>query len=346
LALAYDKIYVQGIDYTAGLAAARAEWRRLGEDREGQASSIFSVVGYLFSSGYFVATILAITQTKVVSARERLVAIFASLLLLLANSVLTGGRSSILLFVAFAVCCFGARSGLRVRLLFVSKGQRRLIFILACIAAAYTVYIFYGRADTGGMSALEYAIDFLPWLGLQADDWYRQSLNGSLLSSLSAMCVLALGYITHSFSTVAAIVDSATEDKHIVFLSAYDILYKLGFGDRPDVEWFLSGRFPSVPGGLWHEYGLTGFVSASLAFGALCGACKVWTIKRATSLLPLGAFVMAGATMLLSPALFAGDFLSFPFVLGSFVILAIIEPFLPKGRRAAQPSRGSRPVIT
>jgi hypothetical protein len=343
VALAYDKIYVQGIDYTAGLAEARQQWVGVGQEREGQASSIFSVLGYLLSSGYFVATVLAITQTRVVSSRERLITILASLLLVLANSVLTGGRSSVLLFVVFAVCSLATRSGLRIRLLIVSPGQRRLILVLACIAAAYTVYIFYARAESNGASALEYAIDFLPYLGLQADDWYRQALDGSFLSSLSAMCVLSLGYITHSFASVAAIVDAATEDKRIVFVSAYDILYKLGFSAKPDGDWFLSGRAPSLPGALWHEYGLTGFVSASLALGALCGGCKVWTVKHATTLLPLGAFVMAGATMVLTPAVFAGDFLSFPFVMGSFVILSIIEPFLPKGRHVSEPLKAARP---
>ena len=44
--------------------------------------------------------------------------------------------------------------------------------------------------------------------------------------------------------------------------------------------------------------------------------------------MPLGSSVMAHVTLLLTPALFAGDFLSFPFVLGSFVQLAVIDRFL------------------
>jgi hypothetical protein len=45
-------------------------------------------------------------------------------------------------------------------------------------------------------------------------------------------------------------------------------------------------------------------------------------------LLPLGAFVIADATLILSPVLFAADFLSFPFVVGSFIQLALIDRWL------------------
>ena len=52
--LMYDKIYVQRIDYSQGLALARQEWRVLGEERESASSSIFSATGYLFGGAYFI----------------------------------------------------------------------------------------------------------------------------------------------------------------------------------------------------------------------------------------------------------------------------------------------------
>jgi hypothetical protein len=142
------------------------------------------------------------------------------------------------------------------------------------------------------------------------------------------MCVLALSYLTHSFATMAAIVDAPTEDKHIIFLGAADILYKVGLSSQPDFNWFLSGRFPSLPGALLHEFGWAGLAFGGVVTGATAGGCAVWTALHPRRLLPLGAYTMAGSILLLSPALFAGDLLAFPFVAGSFLMLSTISRFL------------------
>ena len=105
-ALMYDKLFVQQIDYSEGVAFAREEWRRAGEEREGQVSSIYSMIGYLFGSAYYVAAVLAVTQTRDLSAKTRLLALLAAFGFLFANSALTGGRSSILLFGAVLVGAF------------------------------------------------------------------------------------------------------------------------------------------------------------------------------------------------------------------------------------------------
>jgi hypothetical protein len=136
------------------------------------------------------------------------------------------------------------------------------------------------------------------------------------------MVVLALSYVTHSFATAAAIVEGPTEDKSILFLHAAGILYKLGLGSAPDGDWFLTGRFPSLPGALWHQYGALGFGAASLALGAIAASARVWAIRSPRRLVPMGVCLLVDAILLLSPALFAADFLSFPFVVASFLVLA------------------------
>jgi len=137
---------------------------------------------------------------------------------------------------------------------------------------------------------------------------------------------------------MAAIVDAPTEDKQIMFLEAADILYKVGLTPQPDFDWFMSGRFPSVPGALWHEFGWSGLFFGSVSLGAACGGCTVWTTLHPNRLLPLGAYVMAGSTLLLSPAFFAADSLSFPFVFGSFVMLALVGRFIHRPRYARPPA--------
>jgi oligosaccharide repeat unit polymerase len=327
-ALTYDKLYIQKIDYSAGLAFAREEWRQLGEEREGQASSIFSVMGYLFGSSYYVAAILAVTQGAVLSSRMRMTTLLVSFLLLMANSVLTGGRSNVLLLAVFVAAAFSSRRGLTVRGLFASRLQRRVLLALVLLAVGYSLFIFFQRAQTNDVGGVEYAIDFLPYLGVEADSWYRQSLGNSASSALSAVAVLAGSYITHSFASVAAILDAPSEDKTLLFLNVIQMLYKLGLVAQPQADWFLAGRSPSVPGALWHQFGPLGFAAGSLLLGCLAGAAKVWLVRRPNRLVPLGAYTMATTTLLLTPVVFAPDFLSFPFVLASFVMLAILGQVL------------------
>jgi hypothetical protein len=322
-ALMYDKLFVQQIDYSEGVAFAREEWRRAGEEREGQVSSIYSMIGYLFGSAYYVAAVLAVTQTRDLSAKTRLLALLAAFGFLFANSALTGGRSSILLFGAVLVGAFSARRGLTWRSLFARAAHRQIVKLLIFLGAGYTVFIFYQRADAGDVDSLEYALEFLPFLGLEASAWYRDSLDGGVLESLGAMIVLATSYLTHSFSTVAAIVDAPAEDKTIIFLHASTILYKLGVIARPDGDWFLSGRFASFPGALWHQMGLLGFIVGSLVLGIAAALAKAWTVRAPDRLLPLCAFVMAEAVLLMTPAVSALDFLSFPFIVGSIVFLVV-----------------------
>jgi hypothetical protein len=326
----YDKIFIQGIDYSGGLAAAREEWRQIGEDREGQASSLFSAMGYFLGSAYYVSAVLAITQTRVLSARARTITLFTCFCLLVANSMLTGGRSSILLMAPIVVSAYGARRG-AMAYLRANKTQRHIVMILALLAAAYAVFVFYQRAAAGDLDALEYALDFLPFLGVEADDRFRNSLGSGPLDAVLAMLVLSTAYLTHSFATVAAIIDAPLEDKTIIFQHVATILYKLGLRDYPQSDWFLAGRAPSLPGVLWHQFGAFGFVIGSMLLGFLSGLTRVWTVRKPSRLLPLGAYTLAEATLMLSPFEFAPDFMSFPFVLISFVSLAWIARVLGNG---------------
>lgn len=326
--LTYDKVYIQGIDFSDGIAVAREEWRRGGEEREGQASSIFSVMGYLMGSGYYVAAVLAVTQVRVLSARKRVWVLLGSFMLLMANSAITGGRSNVLLIAVFTLGALAARGGLNLRKLFDTQAQRRTVIVAAGLALAYTLFIFYQRAQASDVSALEYALDFLPFLGLEADEWYRSLMEGSIASSLSAILVLAVSYVTHSFATVATIIDAPTEEKTIMFLHIRGILNKIGLVNPPDGDWFLAGRFPSFPGALWHQYGGIGFVFGSLLLGVISAFANAWTARQPARLLPLGVFVMVYGVLLLTPALFAADFLSFPFVAAAFVIVSLLDRYL------------------
>lgn len=326
--LMYDKIYIQGIDYSEGVAIAREQWRQLGEDRAGQASSVFSAFGYLFGSSYYVAAVLAVTQVKILSTTQRVSILLFCFLMVMANSVITGGRSSILLLGVFIIGAMASRRELNMRMLLGSRMQRWIVLIAAGLAAGYTIFVFYQRADASALIGTKYVLDFLPFLGLESAEWFKDLLDDGMLSSLSAILVLVASYLTHSFATTAAIMDGPIEDKTIIFVHAVNLLSKLGLVNQPSDEWFLSGRFPSFPGALWHQFGVIGFVMGSLLLGAVSAIAKAWTALRPTRLFPLGVFIMADVVLILTPLLFAGDFLSFPFIFAAFVLLALFQKCL------------------
>src|SRR5207253_3376039 len=131
--LLFDKIYIQGIDYSSGLALAREQWVELGEDREGKASSIWSILGYAFGSAYYVAVVLVITQTQQFSGGRRLLYIVICFVFTLINSIITCGRSNFLLLGTVALCAFSARRGLRVREVLTSRRQRRIVTVIGSL---------------------------------------------------------------------------------------------------------------------------------------------------------------------------------------------------------------------
>lgn len=333
--LVYDKIAIQGVDYSDGLAVAREQWREIGEEREGRASSIFSALGYLVGSSYYVMLVVLLAQPHVFSNRERIVYAAVGFAFALANSVITGGRSNFMLIAMFAVAALTARRGLGLGVVFPHRGQQRGIAIGLALVVAYAVYVFFARAQASGALVELYVEHFLPYMGVDFDPWYWDAVRGhEWLATVGHMTILVVGYLTHSMATFAGIIDGPPESKVILFGNAAGILYKLGLVGRPDDAWFLAGRFPSVPGALWHQFGAVGFVVGALLLGMASGL-SCWLAARAPrALFPLGLYAMAGATLILTPYVFAPDFLSFPFVFTAFVILSALPRLRLHGRAA------------
>jgi oligosaccharide repeat unit polymerase len=336
--LVYDKAVIQGIDYSDGLAVAREQWRQIGEEREGRASSRWSALGYLIGSGYYVMLVVLLVQPHRFSGRERLAVIGIAFVFALANSVITGGRSNFMLILVFALAALSARRGINLATVFPERRHRRAVALVSMTTLSYLVYVFYDRAQAGGELVTLYVVNFLPYLGLDFDPWYGRIADSGWLATVGHMTILVVGYLTHSLATFAAIVDAPSEDKVILFGNAAGILYKLELIGRPEGDWFLAGRFPSVPGALWHQFGPLGFLIGSLLIGLSAGLCASWAARARRGLFPLGMYTMAGATLMLTPYVFAPDLLSFPFVFSAFVILALLGRITWRGRRRQSPA--------
>tara|TARA_R100001143_G_C3360741_1_gene135406 strand:- start:13301 stop:14443 length:1143 start_codon:yes stop_codon:yes gene_type:complete len=323
--LIFDKAFIQGIDYSQGLAYARENWRQQGEAREGAISSLFSVLGYVLSGALFLALALLPTKHVAISDFRRFLYFLIGATCLVISSVITGGRSSILL--ALAIMSFGYFSSKeRGSALFGKARYRWVIYTTGLILFVYTVYIFYTRAQSTGISPAEYGISFLYYLGLKPAAWFEAYSHTSNLGGVASILNLALAYLTHSIATTAGVIQYSGEQGVVLFNYIVLIFSKLGLTPPPP-DWFLSGRFISVPGGLYFQFGVLGVCVGAIALGLASGFLIALSFRKRQSIFLFFLASLLETILLLSPFLLAVDFLYFPILLLSgLIVIFFLSP--------------------
>jgi hypothetical protein len=311
--LFYDRVLVQGVNPLEGLASARNQWS-LARGNSLIASSMFSVLGYALGGCHFAAAALILLRVDGVPSVRQLAGLGACFVTVLAECALNGGRSSLMLLAAV---CLGAVC-LNPRVSAWRALTRPPVLACAAAAVAYGLVVFASRVVRDGHSPAEYSLHFLHYLGLEPRVW----LTEASLPAAGWYGLLAWAYLVHSFATTCAIAVEPTSENVMVGSHLIRILAKLGLTSAPADTWFLSGRFPSLPGALYHQFGAVGVA----AFGSLLGAVPATALRvharHPGSILASGCFVLGLATLVLSPELAAFDLLMFPSVALGFLILA------------------------
>jgi len=326
--LAYDKIGIQGIDYSLSISSAREQWRILGEERAGEASSIYSMLGYVLGSAYFFSLAIVCSRNVLLDDGRRLILFLVGVTLLMGNSLLTGGRSGILLLFAFVSYAYFSSKG--TASLFKSNKFQFILWGGIVASIGYALYVFILRAEGGGNDLAEYSLEFLDYLGLEPSDWFVSFAAESKMGELLSLANLAAAYLTHSMSTVAAMWEYSGDREVVVLTYYFSLLQKLGVGVGEAEAWFLAGRFPSLPGGLFHQFGLYWMLIAGVALGWIGGFVSALHRLSRNSYFLLLACCATEAVLLLSPFLFAGDFLFFPFVMFGGIISIHLVNFLSR----------------
>jgi hypothetical protein len=321
--LAYDKIVVQGVDYSLGLAAAREQWRRLGEGRNGQISSPFSAFGYLFGGAFFLSLALTLSRRVLLPDSKQFSFFLFGFFLLMANSLVTGGRSSILLAVAFISFEYFSSRRRGLPPLWRTRSVRKLFAATGFFTVTYIFYVFYSRAVASRVDMAKYSLHFLKYLGLEPIAWFADFATSSIAGSVLALVNLAVSYLTHSLVTTAAIIGHPGDSGDAIFFHLRLIGAKIGLCDAP-AKWFLAGRFPSLPGALYMQFGLTGLFSAASLIGMIAGFFCALFDRRPSSVILILVCASIESILLLSPFLFAGDFMFFPFMLVGGVIAILL----------------------
>lgn len=333
--LAVDKVFIQHIDFSQGIAVARQLWRREAEARSGGISSIFSVLGYLLGFTFFVAAALTHLHWERLSARLRRWSLASVAFLVIANSVLTGGRSIILMQMA-AFVATGAFRALAGRPFLPGRILRGLIasILAIALALAYSVYVFSERAATQGIDAYAYSTGMLGYLGgtptasYAALDDLPEGVSGVLQFG-----VIAGAYLTHSYGTFESVLEMESTPGNASLVFARVLLARLGLGPPIEEEWILTGRFISLPGALWYDFGWPGLVFGALALGMLLGLVRFLLSGTRAPLCGtmLGLCIATLVSGVVSPLLLAADMLAFPFMLIGFVTMDVVALLIGAG---------------
>jgi hypothetical protein len=337
LSLSFDRVVIQGISFSDGLAIAREKWREAGEERGGSISSVFSVLGYLFAPAFYYS-IINLTAYRRAHTRKIKLKWLIIIILIVWNTILTGGRSvAFIAFIMFAashvyytqffitssVSIWQKIAKARPFVLRKSTLLRNLI-ILGLVG--YSLYIFAARSEANEMSVSHYVNQALDALGLQiypVINWYIPYVP---FSSVFYLFTLFLGYLLHSYVVTSKIFLYPYDNNSLViFVSFGLILAKLGIINQPDTEWFLSGSFPSLPGALFLQGGWTLMILFGFAVGAGLALSVAFTYRFRLNSMLLFTYVILLSTLMTSPVLFIFDSLMFPFILIQFFVFSILR---------------------
>jgi len=343
LCLSYDRLVVQGIDFSQGIAVAREAWRRSGEAREG-VSSPFSVLGYLLGFAFFSATTLAHLHWEFLKRGTRWGVVAIASVLVAANSLLTGGRSILLIQLACVAATCGIRAMLGLRMM---PGRGARIWFAATLAfllsIGYSLYVFSARAESGKIPAERYVTSALVFLGGEpTDGYYRLDRLPGSLAATAQFATIGGAYLTHSYGSFESVLESPVTPDTVSFSFVRQLLAKIGIGEAPSESWLLRGRFLSLPGSLWYDFGWFGFYAGALIVGALIGlAPRVVSIRGGAgiSLVVVVLILVTGLTAPLVPAL---DILSVPFLVLGFVQVDVLNRLLGGGTNWLFVSRSVR----
>ncbi len=339
LSLAYDRIFMQGISFSDGLAVAREQWRVAGLNRQGSISSVFSVMGYLLAPAFYYSiinlTVYSRLHTRFYKFKWLLI-----LIMVVINSGLTGGRTvAFVAFIIFLSCQIYKRQFFfsiypkikwSLKLLTLRKSVLlRNIIILSLLS--YSLYIFKERSVANSETIEAYAEHAFRHLELKLYPEFQEWLSYVPFSSMIYLCLLFLGYLLHSYSVATQIFLYPNENDSLVIFTGFgSILGKLGIITPPKLDFYTAGKFSSLPGILFLQGNFALLCLFGFILGFLLKLTTLYVYKYPYNSAIMFMFVVLTSTLIVSPVLFIFDTLMFPFIIFQFCLFSMLLYMLRK----------------
>ncbi len=312
-----DRVYIRGIDYSAGLRAARYQWLESGS------GSLFGVLGNLIIPFAYVALFILLTQGRLLKPAMKLLLVLGALFGIVGHAGLNGGRSNVLiaLFIYLAIAIVRSR-GSESTGSFYSK-----FFIFSFVA----LFIFYMTSLSASMSGSSYEKLFL--LGVD-------SLHGEVTESYGNIGLLfgepgylfayIVSYLFHGSWTTESLYylfETGSPGGSYLLFSYSLILTMLGVLSEPVSAGYFSeyGAFVSLPGAFYYDVGLFGTGMLSLLLGMAVGFTIALVTHGVASPGVIAVYLYFTVIALMSPILPAYGLMYFNFVIYAFVMFGLIN---------------------
>ena len=316
--LAYDRIYLRGVNYSQSLRAARYEWLA------SEGGSVFGVIGNLLVPLGYVGIFFVFKYYSHISRARSALVVASSLVAVFGHAFLNGGRSNILLYFLMVYIAF-CISGKRLKLSSVFSKLGLFASILIIISVFYVASVTYSSATIGDVSVNE-LLKLAIWEMYGEPDEEFFSVSHSSLVYVFLYFAL---YLFHGQWTTQIIYGLMSHPGFHSIVSAPTVfLDKLGYIDLGMQKRAFSdtGVFISLPGAIYYDFGWIGVVLGSSLLGFIFGLSLAY-LKNNYWRGTLGLLLVVSATsvLLLSPVLPVYGFSYFSFIIFSFLFLAILN---------------------
>lgn len=314
--IAYDRVFIRDINYfELGLRAARYEWR------SSVGGNIFGVIGNILTSFSYVGVFMSMRHYKVVSGS--LLILIVCISVILSHSILNGGRSN--LFIAFILIltayCLSEKSSTAIKPNYINL---LLGFGVFAVVAFYIAQVIESSAELGGIRLKE--LLFLAIIEMQgAPD---MEFFNEEISDFCALFLYSVLYLFHGQWTAQAIFDLVNRPGFHSIVSAPTVimdqlgLIDLGLDERAFSEF---GAFVPLASALFYDFGIIGFVAATMIIGVLLGLSLFYIKKRKYYDLCGGVIVLFTIPLLIvAPILPVYGFAYFSFFIFAFVLYNIL----------------------
>lgn len=243
-----DRVYIQNIDYSIGLAAARTMWQESSSGRSG-VSSLFSVFGNLLINFHYLAEILVLFYWD--ELRRPLLKILLIFLNVVLFSFLISGRTPLVVFLglflstAILRVLFGVGSFFPARL-------RAVVFLLVPAVFIVAGFVFYLRIDGSDTDANKYVV-------LLGERLYGVEENNPFL--LPPVFRAVAVYIGHVKWVGVSVFQDSIGYGIATFNEFFNIVAtRLGWGDVKNLVWQYDGLWVPMFAMVYYDFGWFGVI--------------------------------------------------------------------------------------
>lgn len=319
LFVAFDRIFMRGIDYSEGVRNARYQW--LASDVTG---SIFGKLGNLMIPFSYCLLFICIFHWESIVTKKRVLGVAIGFFVQISFAMLNGGRSNILVAIIFIFVCCIIRKG-QGKTFFPPLKMKLIVGVTGIfLIFQYCISIFYAFTE----NSIYYLMQNIYYLGGRLENWYYEYTTPLLNSIINIFMYLFHGSF-YSGAVLSNVPTHVSINQNMSLRGLWNILGQLNIIDYqielPNFD-AGSGAFVAVPGILLYDYGYIGFILSSIIIGVLVGVAvkEIVNRKKKLGIIRLTFCFIVLMHIYLSPVTMALGLGYFTFMIFALVAMEII----------------------